>query len=298
MDEFYIITGWSGMIGSQLVSDLIDQKKKLLLVEFDGRINKRVFNNVEYVKDSDLEKINMVHENSIFIHAASNANAGDCNHNPVSAVESNINLTLRVLELCKRCSIKEFLFLSTGFLYGEDEKKAHKETDEIYAKNVYLGTKLISEEIVKNFSYNNKLKSIIFRLGNVFDGESNEKTVTGRIFHQINKGVNEIKLYTLKPCRDFIYVKDVSSAIQAVSKVGLTQPFDVLNVSSGKATSIKNLVENICEVVGGQFLITEESMKSYNGYSHILLDITKIEKNYGWRPKYSLRNALTEIMEL
>ncbi len=297
MERLYIITGWTGMIGARLVNDLIAQKKKVCLIEFGGRVNKRAFKNVEYAKDSELGEINGVSENSILIHAASNANASNCNNNPVSAVESNINLTVEVLELCRKFSIKEFLFLSTGFLYGENERKAHRETDEICAKNVYLGTKLISEEIIKNFSCNHGLKSMILRLGNVFGDESNEQTVTGRIFHQINKGRNEIKLYTLEPCRDFVYVKDVSGAIQVVSRTRLVHMFDVLNVSSGKSTSIKNLVENICEVAGGPFLITEEGVKSDGGSSHILLDIKKIEKNYGRRPKYSLRNALVEIME-
>ena len=298
MERLFIITGWTGLIGGCLVEYLVSQSKRVCLVEFNDRSNSRTFKDVEYVNELELNKIDNISENSILIHTAYNANASSCMNNPVSAVDSNINLTIKVLELCKKFNINEFLFLSTGFLYGEGDRKAHLETDQIIVNNLYLGTKYISEEIIKNYSKNYKIKSLILRLGNVFGSESSEKTVIGRILNQLNSGATEIKLLSLRASRDFIYIKDVVEAIGVVSKDKLVDMTNVLNVSSGTETSIKKLSETICALADSPLSIIEErsQVKSYN--STLLLDISKIEKLYKWKPKYTLHNALKEILNL
>lgn len=298
MERLYIITGWTGLIGGSLVEYLISKNKRVCLVEFNDRSNTRTFKDVKYVNELEFNKIDDISENSILIHTAYNANASSCMNDPASAVDSNINLTIKVLELCRKFNINDFLFLSTGFLYGESDRKAHLETDQIIVNNVYLGTKYISEEIIKNYSKKYKIKSLILRLGNVFGYESSEKTVIGRILNQINSGENEIKLLSLKPSRDFIYIKDVVEAIEAVSKDSFVDMTNVLNVSSGTETSIKKLSEIICTLIDSSLSIIEErsQVKYYN--SNILLDISKIEKLYKWKPKYTLHNALKEILNL
>ena len=296
MSKLYIVTGWSGLIGNQLVKDLVRQKKRVCLVEFKGRAGKRIFKDVRYVKDTELSEISGISENSIFVHAASNANAGDCNKNPLGAVASNINLTVQVLDLCTQLSIKEFLFLSTGFLYGDNMNVAHKEKDKVFAQNTYLATKLLSEKIIESYSASHALKTVIVRLGNVFSAASSEKTIIGKIIKQVKEDRKEIILNSLEPSRDFIYVKDVSHAIQVISAKGLVSACEVLNVSSGKATSVRSLAEKICGIKGCVLPIKEEDSKSIKKYSNILMDITKIKKNYGWQPKYSLIGALSEMM--
>ena len=298
MERLFIITGWTGLIGGCLVEYLVSQSKRVCLVEFNDRSNSRTFKDVEYVNELELNKIGDISENSILIHTAYNSNVSSCMNDPVSAVDSNINLTIKVLELCKKFNINEFLFLSTGFLYGEGDRKAHLETDQIIVNNLYLGTKYISEEIIKNYSKNYKIKSLILRLGNVFGSESSEKTVIGRILNQLNSGATEIKLLSLRASRDFIYIKDVVEAIGVVSKDKLVDMTNVLNVSSGTETSIKKLSETICALADSPLSIIEERSQVKNYNSNILLDISKIEKLYKWKPKYTLHNALKEILNL
>ena len=73
---------------------------------------------------------------------------------------------------------------------------------------------------------------------------------------------------------------------------------NVLNVSSGTETSIKKLSETICTLIDSPLSILEESSEVKNYNSNILLDISKIEKLYKWKPKYTLQNALKEILNL
>jgi UDP-glucose 4-epimerase len=298
MERLYIITGWSGLIGSSLVKDLIANKNRVCLVEFNQRPNKRIFNEVEYINELEFHKINDISENSVLIHAACNANASCCSSDPVSAVESNINLTIKVLELCRKFNIKDFLFLSTGFLYGENNVKAHKESDPIVANNLYLSTKFTSEKIIQNYSQNYEIKSLIIRLGNVFGSQSSNQTVIGRILDQINNGEMKIKLHTLRPSRDFVYIKDVIDAIMIVSKNSFKKETNVLNVSSGTPTTIKELSSTICFLIDSNISVKEDQNNSIENNSHILLDIKKIKKLYNWKPTYNLHNALEEIINL
>ena len=75
-----------------------------------------------------------------------------------------------MLEVCKNTKIKYFIFSSTASIYGDISKNSVSEND----KNLkYYGkTKLIGEELIKNYSKKSNLKYAILRFFNVIGADS------------------------------------------------------------------------------------------------------------------------------
>ena len=87
------------------------------------------------------------------------------------------------------------------------------------------------------------------------------------------------------PIRDFIHASDVARAMIFVMENGIDKP---VNVSSGKPTSIKELVETISvTLTDSKFQFTENGI---SGDNKRLMDISRLS-NYGWKPEFELEEG-------
>jgi GDP-L-fucose synthase len=95
------------------------------------------------------------------------------------------------------------------------------------------------------------------------------------------------------PRREFLHVDDMADAC-----VFLLQNYDspeIVNVGWGKDTTIRELVEIICDVVGFEGEITYDADKP-DGTPRKLLDTSRINA-LGWRPKILLRDGIAQTYE-
>ena len=105
-------------------------------------------------------------------------------------------------------------------------------------------------------------------------------------------GENPLKVWgDGSPIRDFIHASDVAKAMIFVMENGIDQP---VNVSSGKATSIKELVETITKYfTDSKFEFTDSGV---SGDNKRLMDISRLS-NYGWKPETSLEEGLKDTID-
>ena len=90
------------------------------------------------------------------------------------------------------------------------------------------------------------------------------------------------------PLREFLYVDDLSNAIEFVIKNNIT--IDLLNIGSGQETSINELAHEIKKIVGYTGKIQFDESKP-DGNPRKLLDSRKIN-NLGWNPETTLVDGL------
>ena len=118
----YLITGGYGLIGSALANLLAGN---IIILTRSEKNKHRLTKDVKtIVKDllriekTDLEGIDIVY------HLASTVDNYSVLTNPYLDVETNINGTIRLLEICKNLSRKpKIIFLSTFFVYGNEYDK-------------------------------------------------------------------------------------------------------------------------------------------------------------------------------
>lgn len=93
------------------------------------------------------------------------------------------------------------------------------------------------------------------------------------------------------PSRDFIDVRDVASAFDALMAHG--KAGQVYNIGSGKDTSIKEVIDKLMQIVGMQ--VPVESVPDRRWVVDVLrmrAGISRITADVGWRSRVSLYESL------
>lgn len=109
------------------------------------------------------------------------------------------------------------------------------------------------------------------------------------------KGQDEIVAWgSGKPIRDFIYVEDACEAIVLAAESYNSS--EIINISSGVQTSIRELVETIAELTGYQGRINWDVSKP-DGQMFKGFDVTRMHERLGYRCRTSLREGLQKTIE-
>ncbi len=96
-----------------------------------------------------------------------------------------------------------------------------------------------------------------------------------------------------KPVRDFVYVEDACAAIILAAEI--YSGSDIINISSGVETTIRELVETVAELVGYGGAIRWDATKP-DGQMHKGYDVTRMRQWLGYQCPTSLREGLTKTI--
>ena len=167
----YFVTGGYGLIGSTLVNS-IDENITILTrsEKHKDRIkNKNVkilLKTLHEVEKKDLEGVDVIY------HFASTVDNYNVLSDPYTDVETNINGTIRMLEICKNLPKKpKIIYPSTFFVYGNEYDRTKKPINEESKTDplaLYPATKLCAECAIKLYSKLYKIPYLIVRLTNVY----------------------------------------------------------------------------------------------------------------------------------
>lgn len=95
------------------------------------------------------------------------------------------------------------------------------------------------------------------------------------------------------PTREFVYVKDAAEGI-ALAAACYDKP-EPVNIGSGVEISIRNLAETIAELVGFTGDLCWDTSKP-NGQPRRSLDVSRAEREFGFRAKTGFRDGLRETV--
>jgi len=92
-----------------------------------------------------------------------------------------------------------------------------------------------------------------------------------------------------KPSRDFVYAGDVAEGILKAAEV-YQQP-ELVNMSSGTETSIRQVVETLIDITGFKGKLVWDTSRP-DGQSRRCFDTSKAKADLGWEAKTDLRKGL------
>ena len=165
--------------------------------------------------------------------------------------------------------------------------------------SVYASSKLMQEYLIKNLS--SGIDWTILRFQNVYGpGQSLRNPYTGvlSIFcSQIKSGKNLEVYEDGNIYRDFVYVDDVvSSLIASLDCAGQ----EIINIGSGEATSMTDVVELLLELAQSKGFSSEYSISGKFRDGDIRFaqaDISKALRLLNWHPQISLRQGLSRLVD-
>lgn len=160
-----LVTGGAGYIGSHTVLLLLEQNYRVVVIDNFSNSSKESIRRVEelthrsvvmYPYDClDKEKFEQVFkENKIdaVIHFAGLKAVGESVLKPLSYYQNNLISMLNLLSLMQTYQVKNLIFSSSATVYGDPKSVPIYEDFDLHVSNPYGRTKLMIEDILRDFS--------------------------------------------------------------------------------------------------------------------------------------------------
>ncbi len=199
--DVYIITGVAGLIGSTLLSDLIKRKKCIIIgidnfrlgklefiktftrnkkfILFEINLNKKIINNkiLNILKKNRLKQI---------WHLAANSDIQSGANNTFADLKNTFLTTSNICNFLKPFVEKKTIlsFSSSSAIYGNIKGRISEGSSPHMPESYYGAMKLASESFISAFSFNNNIKSFIFRFPNVVG-----KNLTHGVIYDLSKKI-------------------------------------------------------------------------------------------------------------
>lgn len=310
-----LIVGGAGYVGSH-TNKLLHQKGYKTVV-FDNLI----YGHKEFAKWgefflgdlSNTEQIRLCFQKfpiEAVMHFSAFAYVGESVTNPAKYYINNVANTLNLLETMREYGVKCFIFSSTCATYGEPVEIPITENHPQKPITPYGKSKLMVEEILKDYDRAYGMKHINLRYFNAAgadpEGEIGERhnpethLIPLTIYAAL--GVTDsIKIYgTDYPTkdgtciRDYIHVADLADAhMKAFEYVESTNKSDSFNLGNDIGHSVWDIINTTRKVSNGEFKVIESERRT--GDPAVLISSSqKAKKILGWNPKYADIDTIIE----
>lgn len=216
-------------------------------------------------------------------------------------INTNLTVLMNVLEHLRNQPNATFNFVSSWFVYGQNDKTPFREDDlSCNPTGFYSITKRCAEQLLISFCNTYGIKYRIFRLANVLgegDGKiSKKKNALQFLIKEIVDG-NDVELYYGgNVLRDYIYVDDVCGAINHCIKQA---PVDqIINVGSGKPYLFLNIIKKAIDVAKSDSKIIEINPTHFHNVVQVknsYLDTTKLN-NFGYSCKFNIDDMVHKLV--
>lgn len=265
------------------------------------------------------------HRPDIVVNLAAQAGVRHSINYPKIYIESNIVGFYNILEACRHSydnktsyrGVRHLIYASSSSVYGGNEKVPFSVNDIVdYPVSLYAATKKSDELLAHCYSKLYNIPSTGLRLFTVYGPAGRPDMFYYSAAQRLERG-EKIKIFNYgKMMRDFTYVDDIVEGIVRVMKGapirsrgedGLpVPPYELYNIGGGRP---ENLLDFIA-VLQEQMVLTGILPPEYDFEGHRELvamqpgdvpityaDSSKLEEDYGFRPKTDIRTGLRAFCE-
>lgn len=302
-----LIVGGAGYIGSHTCKEL--HKQGYNPIVYDNLI----YGHREFVKWGefilgDLEDVAQLellfsryHIDAV-MHFAAFAYVGESVQNPQKYYQNNVLATLNLLNVMKKHNVDKFIFSSTCATYGDPEYLPIDEYHRQSPINPYGMSKLMVENILKDFSNAYDFRFVSLRYFNAAgcdaDGEigENHNPETHLIPLVLDAAIGKresIKVFGTNydtkdgtAIRDYIHVSDLANAhILALKYLLDGGDSDIFNLGNGIGFSVKDVINCAKKITGIDFKV-ELAPRREGDPATLIGSSEKIISKLNWEPKY------------
>tara|TARA_A100001388_G_C28688311_1_gene460002 strand:- start:59 stop:952 length:894 start_codon:yes stop_codon:yes gene_type:complete len=291
-----LVTGAAGFIAPHIIEEAANLGWEVLGIDITEAEDKILSKNVKYLKkdarelsDDDIKDFDFV------AHMAFVTNIPFSIKNPISTTNDNIDMTVKLLDICTKNNIKKFIFPSTASLYGHN-KIPFVEDMAINPIEPYSWQKYSCEKLCKMWNSRYDLKTSVLRLYQIY-GENQRKDTALAAFINSKKLGKPITLTETTAQssfrtgrRDFIYVKDVAKAFIATMLSKKTGNGEVINIGTGITTTM----EEIANTIGGE--VTFIPRRNFEVEAH-QADMKLCYELLDWKPKVKVLEWLSNFVK-
>jgi len=277
------ITGSESYIGKRLIEICKINKIKYFGIDINTK-NTKNSKKID-IRDKNLQKY--IPNKSTIIHLAAISKDKDCNANPNLCIDVNINGTLNLIHAAKKKSIKNFIFASSEWVYGDSRSNLLNENSKLIIDesfSLYAQSKIIVEKFLNASKIFKNVN--ILRFGIIYGGKKKENwSLIEKVFEKIKKE-NQILIGSKKTSRKFIYLDDLINGILLSIK---SKGYNVFNLAGNKSITLEKIVKISEKCLKKKIKIFEKNPKKPSIRN---IDSSKAIRKLGWKIGMRLEDYL------
>ncbi len=311
-----LVVGGAGYIGSQVAADLKAEGARPVVLDNFSTGNRDIAARlgVECVEGTIadpqlLTRVLAEFRPRAVMHFAAFAQVGESIREPAKYYRNNVAATLTLLESMVAHGVQQFIFSSTCATYGLPSESPIRESHPQLPINPYGHSKLMVEQILRDFDAAYGLRSVIFRYFNAAGahptlpiGERHDPET-----HIIPRAI--LAAYGRAPLeifgtdydtpdgtciRDYIHVADISRAhLLGLSFLQQSQRSECFNIGTGRGYSVREVLSEVERVTGRKILATVSARRPGDP-PRLVAAAEKISRGLGWKPSYPELQPIVE----
>lgn len=310
-----LVTGGAGYIGSHVVKALIKAGEDVVVVDNLSTGHQKAVGSARLIQAdlSDQKRLLDIFSSHGFeavLHFAASIVVPESMQFPLRYYQNNTLNTLGLIQRCVDHGVKSFIFSSTAAVYGMPEGGVCHEDGSTTPINPYGGSKLMSEQILRDACGASGMKSVILRYFNVAgadpEGELGQSfpdaTHLIKVACQAATGKRAgVKVFGTDyatadgTCvRDYIHVTDLAEAhVSALAYLRQGGDSQVLNCGYGHGHSVQEVLQRVRQLSGVNFPI-EYAPRRPGDPASLTAANQKILKTLSWRPQYDSLDVIIQ----
>ena len=301
----YLITGGAGFIGSHLVSKIIDNAEKIIVLDnlltgSEKNINKYFdSSNFQFISHDIQNHFDPQENIDCVIHLASCASPIAYSENPINTLKSGSIGTINALGIARKYN-SSFLLASTSEIYGDPKiSPQHEEywgnVNPVGPRSMYDESKRFAEAATQAYITEYKLNAKIVRIFNTYG--PNMKLDDGRVVTNFIVQALKNKDITVfgkgLQTRSFSYVDDTVKGIMLASSY--KEP-DIFNIGNDNEITINQLAQTIIDITNTKSKIIYKDLPKDDPLQR-KPDLSKSKELLNYEPVIGLEKGLEKTIE-
>jgi dTDP-glucose 4,6-dehydratase len=322
-----IVTGGAGFIGSNFVLDWLAAGNEPI-VNLDSLTYAGNLHNLESIegdsrhifvrgdiRDGDLVAA-LLREHAIraIVHFAAESHVDRSIHGPEDFIQTNIVGTFRLLEAARDYwtglppaakAAFRFLHVSTDEVYGSlsPSDPPFAETNQYQPNSPYSASKAAADHLVRSYHHTYGLPVLTTNCSNNYGPFHFPEKLIPLCIHNALAG-KPLPIYgDGMQIRDWLYVKDHTSAVRRVLEAGT--PGETYNIGGWNEKPNIEVVQTLCRILddespkadGTSYADQITYVKDRPGHDRrYAIDARKIETDLGWKPVETFETGIRETV--
>ena len=312
--KMVLVTGGAGFIGSHLTERLIKQGERVVILDnFNDYYNPDIkIRNIERLRENTTEKQLLLVKgdlrdadlmNEIFksqniekvYHLAAMAGVRYSIKNPDLYFDVNVNGTLNLLNAARDFGKPDIVFASSSSVYGGSPRIPFSEDDPVNAPvSPYAASKKAGELACYTWHHLYDMNITCLRFFTVYGPRQRPEMAIHLFARKILDGEKLPMFGDGSTSRDYTYIDDIVDGI--IASGDNCKGYNIYNIGNNSPVKLKDLIEKIGRALEIEPVIEQLPIPP-GDVLRTWADISRIEKDLGYKPETDLDQGLKKFVE-
>jgi len=300
----FLITGAAGFLGASLANRLAEDGHSVVGLDDLSTGDPNLLSSAIHLERGDINdrpKLwSLLQDVDCVYHLAARVIVPESVLYPREYNMVNVGGTVTLMEAMRDVGVRRVVLISSGTIYGNQRIQPLRESNRPNPRSPYAVSKLAAEYYVRTIGALWGIETVCLRVFNAYGPHqrlplTNAPVIPYCLRQALDNGTIVIHGGG-EQSRDYVYVDDV---VDAMLKASIVPDINrlIINVGSGKETSVNELVHKVIEITGTKPEIVNN--RSHDaGPSRMRADLSVAKKKLDYSPRVSLAEGLQKTLEL